>query len=123
LSEEAKMDEWLFISLAKTKADAPSVNRKVDAEPQNQVLTKAQTVEALDLAVVEEKAAFRGAAAFVGAVLVNAVLLTAIDDGALDARTPKGEVIVAQLDPLDPLDPLSIDGRSSTYEAAVTYVQ
>ncbi len=114
------MDEWLFISLAKTKADAPGFNRKLDTGHQREVHTKAVTAEALDLAVVEEKPAFRGAAAFLGAVLVNAALLSVIDDSALDARTPKGEVTVAQLEALDA--PLAGE-RVSSYEAAVTYVQ
>lgn len=114
------MDEWLFISLAKTKADAPGFNPKLDAERQREVLTKAATAEALDLAVVEEKPAFRGTAAFLGAVLVNAALLSVIGDSALDARTPKGEVVVAQL---EPLDAAPVGERVSSYEAAVTYIQ
>lgn len=97
------MNEWLFISLAKTKADAPGFAPRLDAQPQELALTKLATAEALDLSVAAEKPAFRGAAAFIGAALVNAVLLTAIDGEALDARTPRGEVVVAQLDSLEDL--------------------
>ncbi len=116
------MDEWLFISLAKTKADAPGYGRKRKeaAHDQQSALTRAEVAAALDLAVVEEKPAFRGAAAFVGAVLVNAAFITAIDDSALEARTPKGEVIVAQL---DPVAIGAIDERRTAYEAAAKYVQ
>lgn len=113
------MDEWLFISLAKTKADAPGFGGRKDADQQRTALTKAEVAGALDLAVVEDKPAFRGAAAIVGAVLVNAVFLTAIGDSALEARTPKGEVIVAQLEPIA----IGTAERTSSYEAAVTYIQ
>ncbi len=94
------MDEWLFISLAKTKADAPGVARKGEsqADVERFALTKAQAAAALDFTNVEDKPAFRGATALVAAALATAVLLSAIDGGALDARTPKGEVVVAQLD-------------------------
>lgn len=113
------MDEWLFISLAKTKADAPGFAKKSVAERQSS-LTRAEVAAALDLAVIEEKPAFRGAAAIVGAVLVNAAFLTSIGDSALESATPKGEVIVAQLEPIA----IAAAGeRTSSYEAAVTYVQ
>ncbi len=111
------MDEWLFISLAKTKAETRPADRSGEGEVKLRALTKADTAAALDLAVVAEKPGFRGAAAMVGAVLVNAALLSAIDSSALDARTPKGEVIVAQLEPLG-----GQPSATGAYESAVTYV-
>lgn len=111
------MDEWLFISLAKTKAETRPADRSGEGEVKLRALTKADTAAALDLAVVAEKPGFRGAAAMVGAVLVNAALLSAIDSSALDARTPKGEVIVAQLEPLG-----GQQSATGAYESAVTYV-
>lgn len=104
------MDEWLFISLAKTKADAPGFVRRLDGELQKlssasapAALTKADTAAALDLSLAAEAPAVRGVTAFLGAALVNAVLLSAIDGEALNAQTPKGEVVVAQLDAQDAL--------------------
>lgn len=111
------MDEWLFISLAKAKAEARPVSGDRLDEAKLRTLTKADTAAALDLDVVAEKPGFRGAAAFVGAVLVNAAILSAIDGSALAARTPRGEVIVAQLEPVD-ARPIG----TGAYGSAVTHV-
>lgn len=115
------MDEWLFISLAKTKADAPGFDRKSAPEPKGEPLSKADTAAALDLAVVADKPAFRGAAAFLGAALVNAVILSAVDTSALESRTPRGEVIVAQLEPVEPVTLGA--ARTSVYDAAAVTLQ
>lgn len=98
------MDEWLFISLAKVKADAPGYvpRRDTDArQNEARVHSKAEVVHALDVGGATDKPVFRDAAALVGAALVNIALLAGLGSATLQARTPEGEVIVAQLEPLD----------------------
>jgi len=85
------MNEWVFIDLAKVRAEA----RKLWVTGP---VTKADAALALDYEVLEGQPRFRGAVALVGAALVTGAFLGAIEGSALNARTPTGEVIVAELD-------------------------
>lgn len=107
------MDELLFIDLAKTKADASNVGSKLQ---QDVGLSKADTAAALDYRALADRAGFRGAVALAAAVLVNGAFLSAIEQTALEARTPAGEVIVAELDPesLDLYAQTTIETRAQT---------
>jgi hypothetical protein len=91
------MDEWLFLSLTKTKADAPNV--KYSKTREDQALTKIDTATALDYAALAERPVFRGAVAVAATLLINAAFLGAIEQTTWDARTPAGEVIVSELEP------------------------
>ena len=84
------MDDWSFISLAKTKSD---LGLFAIGAP----LTKAETASALDYESALDKQSVRGILAFATASLVNAAFFGAIESSALDARTPNGEVIVAEV--------------------------
>lgn len=84
------MDDWSFISLAKAKSDLGLFARK---EP----LVKEQTALAMDYQSALDKQSVRGILAFATASLVNAAFFSAIESSALDARTPGGEVIVAEV--------------------------
>jgi hypothetical protein len=112
------MDEWLFISLAKAKADAPRAVKKADSAPAKVALTKADTAQALDVSAAFERPVVRGVAALLGAALINTVLLGAIEGTAVDARTPKGEVVVAQL---DTSEELSLRAQASAYEPPAAF--
>jgi hypothetical protein len=97
------MDDWAFISMAKTKADAPNFKRKVVREDalnkaQEGALDKAQTALALDYGVALENSKVRGALALAAAVVLNAAFFGAVQERATDARTPSGEVIVAEIE-------------------------
>ncbi len=84
------MDEIGFITQAKVRADkAPGL------QP---VLTKAQTARALDYEHALENDSFRGILAFATASLVNAAFFGALESSRLDAHTPDGEVIVAEVE-------------------------
>ena len=84
------MDDWSFISLAKAKSD---LGLFATTAP----LTKSDTALALDYQSALEKQSVRGILAFATASLVNAAFFGAIESSALDARTPDGEVIVAEV--------------------------
>jgi hypothetical protein len=84
------MDDWSFISLAKAKSD---LGLFATREP----LGKAETAFALDYQSALDKQSVRGILAFATASLVNAAFFGAIESSALDARTPNGEVIVAEV--------------------------
>jgi hypothetical protein len=89
------MDEWLFISMAKTKADAPKVTKK-PAPPAS--LGKSETAGALDYGAALESSKVRGAVALGAALVLNAAFFAAVQDRAASARTPDGEVIVAEVE-------------------------
>lgn len=84
------MDDWSFISLAKAKSDLGLFAR-------NAPLVKEQTALAMDYQSALDKQSVRGILAFATASLVNAAFFSAIESSALDARTPGGEVIVAEV--------------------------
>jgi hypothetical protein len=84
------MDDWSFISLAKAKSDLGLFGTGAP-------LAKAETALALDYHAALEKQSVRGILAFATASLVNAAFFGAIESSALDARTPNGEVIVAEV--------------------------
>ena len=84
------MDDWSFISLAKAKSD---LNLFATRAP----LAKADTALALDYRSALDKEPVRGILAFATAALVNAAFLGAIESSALEAHTPRGEVIVAEV--------------------------
>ena len=95
------MDEWLFISLAKVKADAPGFQPPephAAERPREEAGRKANTALALDYELLEEKPRFRGAVALAAAALLTGAFLGAIEGTTLSARTPAGEVIVADLE-------------------------
>lgn len=84
------MDDWSFISLAKAKSDLGLFASRAP-------LAKAETALALDFQSALDKHSVRGILAFATASLVNAAFFSAIESSALDARTPDGEVIVAEI--------------------------
>ena len=84
------MDDWSFISLAKAKSDLGLFGKGAP-------LVKADTALALDYQSALDKQSVRGILAFATASLVNAAFFGAIESSALDARTPDGEVIVAEV--------------------------
>jgi hypothetical protein len=98
------MDEWAFITLAKTKSDLLArKDAAQEAQPthvaqHSSALLKIDTALALDYEEAERNPTFRGAVALAVAVLVNVAFLAGIERTALDARTPAGEVIVADVD-------------------------
>lgn len=97
------MDDWAFITMAKTKADAPYFKHKAAREnalnkAHEDALDKAQTALALDYAVALENSKVRGVLALTVAVVLNAAFFGAVQERATDARTPAGEVIVAEIE-------------------------
>jgi hypothetical protein len=84
------MDDWSFISLAKAKSDLGLFATRAP-------IAKADTALALDYQSALDKSPVRGILAFATASLVNAAFFGAIESSALDARTPNGEVIVAEV--------------------------
>lgn len=98
------MDEWAFLTLAKTKSDLLSrshvapLNSQEAERQQNRALSKADTARALDYEVAEQHAGFRGIVSFAIAALINAAFFGAVELTALDARTPGGDVVVADVD-------------------------
>ena len=102
------MDEWAFITMAKTKSDLSARHRKARLEAdllssgrEHQkagVLTKIDAALALDYEAAEQHSGFRGVVAFVAAAVVNAAFFGGIELTALDARTPSGEVLVADFE-------------------------
>lgn len=95
------MDEWLFITLAKAKADARPAVRVQAHGSGSRALTKVDVAEALDFRPMFKTPAFRVVLSFAAAAFVTVLLLSAVDDEALQARTPRGEVTVAQLEPIE----------------------
>jgi hypothetical protein len=79
------MDDWSFITLAKTKSD-------LLRNPAKPALAKTDTAVALD------RGSVRGILAIATASLVNAAFFGAVESSTLHAHTPKGEVIVAEVE-------------------------
>lgn len=96
------MDEWAFITLAKTKSDLlarKDAPLKTQAVPeQSSTLLKIDTALALDYEEAERNPKFRGAVALSIAALVNAAFFGGIELTAVNARTPSGEVVVAEVE-------------------------
>ena len=84
------MDDWSFISLAKTKSDLGLFAR-------TRALAKADTAVALDSHLDLESGSLRGVVALATSALVTAAFFGAVESSALHAHTPKGEVIVAEV--------------------------
>ncbi len=90
------MDEWSFITLAKTKSDLALAGRQPG-------LTKAETAQALAYGDALDSNRVRGILAFATASLLNAAFLGAVESSTLHAHTPKGDVIVAEIELEEPL--------------------
>ena len=84
------MDEVSFITQAKLRTDSGLGLRPA--------LTKAETARALDYEHALENDSFRGFLALATASLVNAAFFGALESSRLDAHTPDGEVIVAEIE-------------------------
>jgi hypothetical protein len=86
------MNDWAFLSMAKISA------RPRSAAAVAATVSKLETAQALQRALPEvDSARLRGVIALIAAVLVNVGFLGAIERNALNARTPAGEVIVAEI--------------------------
>ena len=98
------MDEWAFITLAKTKSDlfarkdAPLKEQSSEVPEQSSALLKIDAALALDYEEAEQNPTFRGAVALAIAALVNVAFFGGIELTALNARTPSGEVVVAEVE-------------------------
>lgn len=98
------MDEWAFLTMAKTKSELRSRSGVVpaadsqDAEQSNVVLSKVEAALAMGYEVAEQHAGFRGAVSLTVAAIINVAFFGGIELTALNARTPAGEVVVAELD-------------------------
>lgn len=98
------MDEWAFITLAKTKSDlltrkdAPLKEQPTKVPQHSSALLKIDTALALDYEEAEQNPTFRGAVALAIAALVNVAFFGGIELTALNARTPSGEVVVAEVE-------------------------
>jgi hypothetical protein len=102
--KETKMDEWAFITLAKTKSDlltrkdAPLKEQPTKVLQHSSALSKIDAALALDYEEAERNPTFRGAVALAVAALVNVAFFGGIELTALNARTPSGEVVVAEVE-------------------------
>jgi hypothetical protein len=93
------MDDWVFISLAKAKADLAVRERHGLMGKPVQALTKRDTAAALDEAT--DHPAVRVAVALGVGLLINVLFFLSVERTALDARAP-GQVVVTDLESPSP---------------------